>query len=283
MYCQHCGAEVAEGAQFCSSCGQTVAAAPAARRAPAPAVPSAPSTSAPAGPPPVSKLATLSLIVGLCGLCLWYAASLAGLILGIVALRKISASRGAVGGKGYAIAGIIVSAGLLALQLLIVVLMIPVSLRAREAARMETCQSNEKQLALGLIMYETDYDGHCAAAETWTDAIQPYLRNRELCHCPGLPESEQGGYVYNKALGMAEESDIRYPAETALVYDGTTGWNVSGGQESVVFRHNHGANLAYADGHVKWHPSGSLSDTRWELSESAPSPGFGSFFGPKMP
>jgi len=63
------------------------------------------------GPAPkTSGHAIAGLIVGLGGLCTCGVGGIAGLILSIVALRKIDASRGTLGGRGLAIAGIIASA-----------------------------------------------------------------------------------------------------------------------------------------------------------------------------
>jgi len=65
---------------------------------------------APAPAPKTSGHAIAGLIVGLGGLCTCGVGGIAGLILSIVALKKIDASRGTLGGRGLAIAGIIASA-----------------------------------------------------------------------------------------------------------------------------------------------------------------------------
>jgi hypothetical protein len=71
------------------------------------------STGAPVGQssskPKTSGLAIASLILGIIGPCSLGLLSIVGLILGIVGLKKIKASGGAVGGRGLAIAGILVS------------------------------------------------------------------------------------------------------------------------------------------------------------------------------
>jgi len=72
--------------------------------------------------PKTSGLAIASLICGLVGPCTAGLASIAGLILGIVSLKKIKAGGGAVGGRGLAIAGIIVSVVTLILCLILAVL-----------------------------------------------------------------------------------------------------------------------------------------------------------------
>jgi len=70
--------------------------------------PSRPTAPAPA--PKTSGHAIAGLLVGLGGLCTCGVGGIAGLILSLVALKKIDASRGTLGGRGLAIAGIIASA-----------------------------------------------------------------------------------------------------------------------------------------------------------------------------
>jgi hypothetical protein len=70
--------------------------------------PSRPTAPAPA--PKTSGHAIAGLLVGLGGLCTCGVGGIAGLVLSIVALKKIDASRGTLGGRGLAIAGIIASA-----------------------------------------------------------------------------------------------------------------------------------------------------------------------------
>lgn len=64
---------------------------------------------APAVQPRASVLAITSLVCGIAGFCTAGLGGLVGLILGIMALGRIKRSGGTVGGRGLAIAGIILS------------------------------------------------------------------------------------------------------------------------------------------------------------------------------
>ena len=89
----------------------------------APVVPTGPSPGA-TGAPGTAKtagLAIASLVAGILGLCTAGLGGIAGLILGIVALRKIGHSGGALRGRGLAIAGLIVSACTLLVWMLVLV------------------------------------------------------------------------------------------------------------------------------------------------------------------
>ena len=76
----------------------------------------------PTSPPPASGLAIASLVSSLIPFLLL--GQITGLILGIVALRKIKRSQGAVGGKGFAIAGVTISGLILLFMIGVLVLLI---------------------------------------------------------------------------------------------------------------------------------------------------------------
>jgi prepilin-type N-terminal cleavage/methylation domain-containing protein/prepilin-type processing-associated H-X9-DG protein len=81
-------------------------------------------------------------------------------------------------------------------------ILFPVFARARENARRASCQSNLKQIGLGLIQYAQDYDERFPAdsrdtapgeATTnkfltqftiWADMIQPYIKSTQVFVCP---------------------------------------------------------------------------------------------------
>jgi hypothetical protein len=76
----------------------------------------------PTSPPPASGLAIASLVSSLIPFLLL--GQITGLILGIIALRKIKQSQGAVGGKGFAIAGVTISGIILLFIIGVLVLLI---------------------------------------------------------------------------------------------------------------------------------------------------------------
>jgi hypothetical protein len=76
----------------------------------------------PTTPPPASGLAIGSLVSSLIPFLLL--GQITGLILGIIALRKIKHSQGTVGGKGFALAGVTISGLILLLMIGVLVLLI---------------------------------------------------------------------------------------------------------------------------------------------------------------
>jgi prepilin-type N-terminal cleavage/methylation domain-containing protein/prepilin-type processing-associated H-X9-DG protein len=78
-------------------------------------------------------------------------------------------------------------------------ILFPVFGRARENARRSSCQSNLKQIGLGMLQYSQDYDellvnGWYGAGPSesekpkvkykWMDAILPYLKSNQIFTCP---------------------------------------------------------------------------------------------------
>src|ERR1700741_2936759 len=80
----------------------------------------------------------------------------------------------------------------IAIIALLAAILFPVFARARENARRASCQSNLKQIGLGLIQYTQDYDGQMpfcfssgwstddATHFIWQDIIFPYVKSEQI-------------------------------------------------------------------------------------------------------
>jgi len=121
------------------------------------ALPSGPAVLPPlpaAGPLRTSRLAIASLVCGIFGfLCL---PGLASVVLGIIALVKISKNRGHLRGEGLAIAGLCLSGAML-LAVVPAGLVLPALARAKSKAMRINCVNNLKQIALAARMYSGDH------------------------------------------------------------------------------------------------------------------------------
>jgi prepilin-type N-terminal cleavage/methylation domain-containing protein/prepilin-type processing-associated H-X9-DG protein len=82
-------------------------------------------------------------------------------------------------------------------------ILFPVFGRARENARRSSCQSNLKQIGLGVAQYTQDYDEKMPVAAwspaanqqvSWKDAIQPYIKSKQLFACPSNTINTRGTY-----------------------------------------------------------------------------------------
>jgi prepilin-type N-terminal cleavage/methylation domain-containing protein/prepilin-type processing-associated H-X9-DG protein len=109
-------------------------------------------------------------------------------------------------------------------------ILFPVFARARENARRTSCQSNLKQIGIGMYQYLQDYDERfplgvgnntyfisgnasydCGGDNagmvngdpcryTWQNSLQPYLKSTQLYYCPSRPGATRGTYFIDYAV-----------------------------------------------------------------------------------
>jgi len=139
--------------------------------------------------------------------------------------------------KGFTLIELLVVIAIIAI---LAAILFPVFGRARENARRASCQSNLKQIGLGLLQYSQDYDEQLNPAwigdvdETgtpdnfpgthrWMDVVQPYVKSTQLFNCP----SQIGDQLYDPSLqpGTADNwrSAYRYGGYAMNVSYWTTG------------------------------------------------------------
>jgi len=176
----------------------------------------------------------------------------------------------------------------IAIIAIIAAILFPAFARARENARRASCQSNLKQIALGITQYTQDYDEKypvyqtdAAAGLGWAYTIQPYVKSEQIFQCPSNTvaqpapatntlESRAGtagftDYWYNFNLQGINESQLGYSSNTVLNGDGSgaTTNSISYRQKtdsSGSQTHFEGANYSFADGHVKWLKADAVKD-----------------------
>ncbi|MCL2694706.1 MAG: DUF4190 domain-containing protein [Clostridiales bacterium] len=121
MFCNYCGKELENNALICHGCGSnTILGAQPAAPAPAPSADYATAQPTPAGKP--NGMAVASMICGICGFICCGVSGIVGLILGIVAKKRIKQT--GEGGNGFATAGIACGAVAAGFWLLYVVVLI---------------------------------------------------------------------------------------------------------------------------------------------------------------
>ena len=118
--------------------------------------------------------------------------------------------------KGFTLIELLVVIAIIAI---LAAILFPVFARARENARRASCQSNLKQIGLGVMQYTQDYDERFPLAWNvygdatvrpygWADSLEPYLKSEQIFKCPsgtGTVSSNptQAGYAtysYNMML-----------------------------------------------------------------------------------
>jgi prepilin-type N-terminal cleavage/methylation domain-containing protein/prepilin-type processing-associated H-X9-DG protein len=162
-----------------------------------------------------------------------------------------------------------VTRGFTLIELLVVIAIIailaailfPVFARARENARRASCQSNVKQILLGVMQYTQDYDERYpftrntavtatgnipSSPRNWYSAIQPYLKSTQIYQCPSDsstvaanytgPSDYHVSYAVNANFGELSSAvnlaALERPA--SLVYMTDAGLRADGNQGVVI-------------------------------------------------
>jgi prepilin-type processing-associated H-X9-DG protein len=144
-------------------------------------------------------------------------------------------------------------------------ILVPVFSQARSAARRSSCLSNQKQIALGNMMYVQDYDERFPMAASWQDGVDPYIKRDTVFKCPEAhyvtePSSPVvSSYAFNNELDMMKLARLAEPRDTVLTYDSTN--FIRNSNDAITSlptpgRHITGNNISFADGHAQtWHDS----------------------------
>lgn len=92
----------------------------------------------------------------------------------------------------------------IAIIAILAAILFPVFARARENARRSSCQSNLKQIGLGVMQYTQDYDeaypfghnqggGASGGYLNWYSGVDPYLKSRQIFTCPSDSNRDKAG------------------------------------------------------------------------------------------
>jgi prepilin-type N-terminal cleavage/methylation domain-containing protein/prepilin-type processing-associated H-X9-DG protein len=190
--------------------------------------------------------------------------------------------------KGFTLIELLVVIAIIAI---LAAILFPVFARARENARRASCQSNLKQIGLGIMQYTQDYDEKfpyqqssgvspydTAAEINWVRSTQPYIKSYQLFVCPsttpfsGIVGANNTNYLFNGAFVGRSQSALQTSAQTIMVQeyrlhfffaflrpafadDNTNRNQFQDWKEDNNYQSAHfddGANYLYGDGHVKF-------------------------------
>ncbi|HEY3329623.1 MAG TPA: DUF1559 domain-containing protein [Capsulimonadaceae bacterium] len=154
----------------------------------------------------------------------------------------------------------------IAIIAILAAILFPVFAKAREKARQVTCNSNLKQMGLGLLQYAQDYDeflpcGRAAGGQGWAAQVYPYLKTWNLFQCPDdsfvpgntawLPISyaiNQNANAPSGAMNPAPLSRFTSPSKTVLIFE------INGGTLYSTFANETGSPAGY--GYTGGNPNG---------------------------
>ncbi len=180
----------------------------------------------------------------------------------------------------------------IAIIAILAAILFPVFARARENARRASCQSNMKQIGLGIMQYTQDYDemyplnganifnvgggeAYNRDVNSWRSLIFPYVKSEQLFTCPSNPDNatstRDGGWPaapsfrksYNAVLGTVLSSNnspvslasVQNPATTLAVVEV---FNGGAGEDASTMAHINPDYTQHHDDHFAGHLSTSV-------------------------
>jgi prepilin-type N-terminal cleavage/methylation domain-containing protein/prepilin-type processing-associated H-X9-DG protein len=111
---------------------------------------------------------------------------------------------------------------------LLAVILFPVFGRARESARRASCQSNLKQIGLGLLQYTQDYDekfpignvfttSAFPLGDGWAANVMPYLKSTQVLKCPSDPGPSASALSDKGTSGLEKRVPVSYAYNQSIL------------------------------------------------------------------
>jgi prepilin-type processing-associated H-X9-DG protein len=200
----------------------------------------------PTTPPPIQSTvvpragtAVASLVLGILSLtCFSVLAGIPALILGIMGISKIGNSKGALRGKGQAIAGVVCGGLSLLLFPVSAALILPAVASGRAKAQEAVCMNNVKQCVNLCLMYATEHNDQLP--QKWEDLGDDVIGGDARSHllkCP-LHRNEGAAPSYELPAAGQKLSDLPDQSKAVIVRE-------------TEASHRNRRIVGYADGHVE--------------------------------
>ena len=124
----------------------------------------------------------------------------------------------------------------IAIIAILAAILFPVFARARENARRSSCQSNLKQIGLGILQYTQDYDekypmfqwnnatpGDLNPAYSWRRTTFPYVKSTQLYECSSNTYGGRNAYdSENPQMAALPAGSPRFPASYSINGSGSS-------------------------------------------------------------
>lgn len=127
-----------------------------------------------------------------------------------------------------------------------------------------TCQAHMAILGRAFVAYAKSHHDTLPQAANWTEAIAPYVSNKNAFRCPNDLTEGHSSYAMNDALSGKKLNEISDPSHSVLLYEIDKSGEAPHGNGEDIFnighdrggQGRHGANFyrfnyyLFADGHV---------------------------------
>ena len=186
--------------------------------------------------------------------------SVIGIILALIADRRICKSKGGLKGRVYTTLAIITAVIVLAR---FVIPMIPV-----RHVRRVPCSINLTVLREAMLDYNSDFNSQYPVPDKWCDLIVRHSKVREIFFV--CPKAGKGRCHY----AINPYCEPTSPPDVVLLFETKCGWNQSGGPELLTLE-NHdgkGCNVSFNGGSIEFVRAERLGELKWvtEKKDSEP-------------
>jgi hypothetical protein len=159
----------------------------------------------PSGPQKTSTLAVWSLILGILSFIFFIFTAIPAVTFGHISLGHIKQSRGALTGRGLAIAGLVLGyLWLCLLPFILVGIALPAFEAAKSAALEVRSMSQMKQMGLACREYAADHHGDFPPS--LNSLFPKYLQDQSILASPLYP-ADPNGYTYTAGLNASSPPD----------------------------------------------------------------------------
>jgi len=253
MYCPKCGAENAEGVQFCQSCSVPLdrSGSPGANE-----------------PAKTSGLAIAALILGILSFFTCYITLIPAVIVGAISLFKIGNSKGRLKGLGLAITGIALPVILIPVFAIVMAIFMPALGSVKVQAQKLVCGTNMKGMANAIQVYQFDFNDEYPTGSKWCDLLMTHADVGPKSFVCQSGQQGRSHYALNEnALKLGQHA----PPNMVLMFECQPGWNQVGGPE-LITTENHqgeGCNVMHVDGSVIFVRTENLDTLQWTADDNA--------------
>ncbi len=208
----------------------------------------------------ICQIGVLALLLSILGVFTFGVTSVIGLILAVIADRRICKSKGGLRGRVYTTLAVITAI------IILVRMMIPYR-PVRRVPDSIMCRINLSMLCKSIRIYANDYDGEYPTADKWCDLL--------LQHA-GITEKQ---FVCRGAFKKGNKKPCHYainpntepnsPEDIVLLFETNGGWNQFGGPE-LLTTENHkgnGCNVLFNDGSIEFVKPERLGELKWEVEK----------------
>jgi len=255
MFCPKCKTQNPDNAQSCWFCHSVLT----------PVSPSSPALSV-----KTSGLAIASLVLGILAPFTCFLTAIPAIVLGIIAIVKVSKSAGRLKGNGLAITGIVIPPASLPIIALLMGIMMPALARVKQVSFRMVCATNMSALGKAMLIYAGTHNDMFPTPSKWCDLLIEHAEVPKSFICKGA-SAGSCNYAMNKNI---EKVGIFAPPDMVLLFESKPGWNQAGGPE-ILTTDNHwgtGCNVLFVDGHVEFVKTKDLKNLKWTTRENETSP-----------